>query len=309
MAAWDKIISHLTFALFLLWFNTEGSWSVTLHDILGPSEVQNNSRPYVLLDCDFSINISEREGMILKWYLNGKTIYQWIPPRRPQGLGALRGKINLDYDASPDPWQRHRGLYIYSPSIEMSGDYTCKISTLENEVYKTKRMTVYVPPRQIHVGYTKARTARESVNVTCMADHVYPEPQMRLYHGTGTARTPVAEVEERVAQYHDRAWQKILFVVLADRTLKPHNVFQCELVIPGTNYVNSAKTGYSPKNPTVMASASGTMSCPKLDIKVLQALWILSLLFWRSVSLNHYHQHNLSCSMKLSNSIRLSNSS
>lgn len=60
-----------------------------------------------------------------------------------QGLGALRGKINLDYDASPDPWQRHRGLYIYTPSIEMSGDYTCKISTLENEVFKTKRMTVY----------------------------------------------------------------------------------------------------------------------------------------------------------------------
>ena len=25
----------------------------------------------------------------------------------------------------------------------MSGDYTCKISTLENEVSKTKRMTVY----------------------------------------------------------------------------------------------------------------------------------------------------------------------
>ena len=60
-----------------------------------------------------------------------------------QGLGALRGKINLDYDASPDPWKRHKGLYIHSPTIEMSGDYTCKISTLENEVSKTKRMTVY----------------------------------------------------------------------------------------------------------------------------------------------------------------------
>ena len=63
-----------------------------------------------------------------------------------QGLGALRGKINLDYDASPDPWKRHKGLYIHSPTIEMSGDYTCKISTLENEVSKTKRMTVYGEP-------------------------------------------------------------------------------------------------------------------------------------------------------------------
>ena len=55
----------------------------------------------------------------------------------------MRGKINLDHDISPDPWERHRGLYLYAPSIDMSGDYTCKISTLQNEVSKTKKMTVY----------------------------------------------------------------------------------------------------------------------------------------------------------------------
>lgn len=60
-----------------------------------------------------------------------------------QGLGAMRGKINLDYDISPDHWGRHRALYLYWPTIEMSGDYTCKISTLQNEASKTKRMTIY----------------------------------------------------------------------------------------------------------------------------------------------------------------------
>jgi len=44
----------------------------------------------------------ERKGMVLKWYLNSQTvpIYQWIPPSRPQGLGAMRGKIDLDFEIS-----------------------------------------------------------------------------------------------------------------------------------------------------------------------------------------------------------------
>jgi hypothetical protein len=46
----------------------------------------------------------ERKGMVLKWYLNSHTvpIYQWIPPSRPQGLGAMRGKIDLDFEISKE---------------------------------------------------------------------------------------------------------------------------------------------------------------------------------------------------------------
>ena len=55
----------------------------------------------------------------------------------------MRGKIDLDYEISSDPYSRHRALFVYSPTIEMSGDYTCKISTLENEVMMTKKMVVY----------------------------------------------------------------------------------------------------------------------------------------------------------------------
>ena len=42
--------------------------------------------------------------MVLKWYLNSQTvpIYQWIPPSRPQGLGAMRGKIDLDFEISKE---------------------------------------------------------------------------------------------------------------------------------------------------------------------------------------------------------------
>ena len=44
----------------------------------------NDSLRHVVLDCRYSLNHTEKDGMILKWYLNGVTIYQWIPPARPQ---------------------------------------------------------------------------------------------------------------------------------------------------------------------------------------------------------------------------------
>ena len=64
----------------------------------------------------------------------------------------MRGKIDLDYDVSPDPSERHRALYLYWPTIEMTGDYTCKISTIQNDVSQTKKMTVYGKIRNRHVS-------------------------------------------------------------------------------------------------------------------------------------------------------------
>ena len=69
-----------------------------------------------------------------------------------KGLGAMRGKIDLDYDVSPDPSERHRALYLYWPTTQMTGDYTCKISTLQNEVSQTKKMTVYGKTLQFYVS-------------------------------------------------------------------------------------------------------------------------------------------------------------
>ena len=61
-----------------------GTCSVILHDVLVPAVIQNGTVPFVVLDCHYSMNHSEKDGMILKWYLNGRTVYQWIPPTHPQ---------------------------------------------------------------------------------------------------------------------------------------------------------------------------------------------------------------------------------
>ena len=41
---------------------------------------------------NYSLNHSEKDGMILKWYFNGKTIFQWIPPSKPK-VGLLSNLV------------------------------------------------------------------------------------------------------------------------------------------------------------------------------------------------------------------------
>ena len=67
-----------------------GTSSVKMHGLVVPSEIQNDTETFVVLDCQYSLNHTEKDGMILKWYLNGITIYQWIPPARPQVIEMFR---------------------------------------------------------------------------------------------------------------------------------------------------------------------------------------------------------------------------
>lgn len=222
---------------FILWMVTRGTTSVVLKEVKVPTMVQNATLSHVILDCIYSLNHSEKDGMILKWYFNGKTIFQWIPPSKPKGVGMMKGRINLDYEHSPDPYDRHRALYMYWPTTEMTGDYTCKVSTLQNDVTGTKRMTVFEPPRLVQINRNKGHDIVESVNVSCIADHVFPEPTIDLYHGQGPSRTRLKGIIEKAVQYHSGAWQKIIFVVLADKSLHVENVFECVVRLPETPYL------------------------------------------------------------------------
>jgi len=77
----------------------------------------------VTLDCDYTVEEEEKVGLVVKWTLNKKPVYQWIPNQRPQDLGVLRGKLNLTYKADEDPYKMYRALKIMRPSVELTGKY------------------------------------------------------------------------------------------------------------------------------------------------------------------------------------------
>lgn len=58
----------------------------------------------VVLDCEYGATqpLGVKEGLVVKWFFNGSSglVHQWIPPMRPQVIGLLKGKVELNYRIS-----------------------------------------------------------------------------------------------------------------------------------------------------------------------------------------------------------------
>lgn len=108
-----------------------------------PEIIQLGGQDSVVLDCNYVME--DTKGLVVKWFFKNKTqVYQWIPTEnQPQGLGILRGKLDLSYRVSDDPYKSHRALRIVNPGTELSGEYTCVVSTFLAEDMRTKQMTVF----------------------------------------------------------------------------------------------------------------------------------------------------------------------
>ena len=102
----------------------------------------------ILLDCDFDYDADEKVQLDIKWYFNSEPspFYQWVPEKmsRPQIIGdKFRQHVDLDHVAHNDSHKRHRALLLIKPTTELSGTYTCKVSTFISEDIRRKRMIVY----------------------------------------------------------------------------------------------------------------------------------------------------------------------
>ena len=109
------------------------------------------STKFVILDCNYELEDPSlslaKVGLVVKWYLNGYSnmVYQWIPPKSPQGHGVLKDNLNLDYTITNEPYTKHRALYIINPTANFTGDYTCQVSSIihEGDASKNALMTVH----------------------------------------------------------------------------------------------------------------------------------------------------------------------
>lgn len=133
-----------SFFFFLLHFLITGVESVSITSIKVPPAVENGSAP-VVLDCEYSLGAAEKQGLVVQWFLKDHPVpvYQWIPGKRPQDNGPLKGRLNLEYRASEDPYHRHRALEIVRPSTELGGEYRCKVATFDNEDTAQANMVVF----------------------------------------------------------------------------------------------------------------------------------------------------------------------
>ena len=61
----------------------------------------------------------------------------------------------------------------------------------------------------------------------------------------------MGNAEEKMARYYDGAWQKIIYVVLADKSLPAKNTFECEMLLPHTSIKEIKTIFYAPSKVSI----------------------------------------------------------
>ena len=125
-----------------------GAYGVQITDLRVPNGVRNGTGNAAVLDCDYTLKPDEinlNAGLVIKWYFdnNPVPVYQWIIGKKPQGLGILKGRLNLNHRVSDHNYTMHRALYIVNPTTELSGEYKCLVSSFNGEDFQSKTMLVY----------------------------------------------------------------------------------------------------------------------------------------------------------------------
>ncbi|CAG5057503.1 unnamed protein product [Parnassius apollo] len=245
-----------------------------------PEIIQYGLQDAVILDCDYTYG-NNTSGLGVKWFFRNKArpVYQWIVSQKPQDMGILRGRVDLAYRASSDPLKMYRALRIVKPDTDISGDYTCVVSTFMEEDSRTKQMIVFVPETNFRLILNK--TADDTVNVICAADGAFPAPNLTL----ATPEMRLDGVSHELKLVNGR-YSAVASVTLLDADLPSPAEFICTLRIPLANYAVRKEAIYypgsisiTPEMPTAadmqLAAAigsEGTSTCTVTALVLLPAL-------------------------------------
>lgn len=232
--------------------------SLEIVEIKGPSYVVNGSKSQLVLDCQYELTDNDKEGMVVKWYYNRQPfpVYQWIPNNVPQDLGILKGRLNLNYQVSTDVYSKHRALAILNPTTELTGEYTCWISSFSSEDFERKQLIVYAPAVDMSMTYIKP--SDDSVIVSCRAGGIYPAPNIALYRSSSNARIAIEGAKIETLHFPDLRYYNISIEhEVFDYELVSETMFDCVLTIPGTDYEVHEEIVYFPGVPAIESSVSG----------------------------------------------------
>ncbi|KAG0727094.1 hypothetical protein GWK47_035362 [Chionoecetes opilio] len=173
-------------------------------------------------------------------------VYQWIPPRLPQALGVLAGRVNTTFRVSSDPWAAHRALYIPRPHPVLSGQYSCTVSTFEDEDTRVAHFLVWKAPKRVELKYW--RPSEHLVNITCHIAGAAPRPKFTLFTHeiNGTNRQEVS-VRGQAGQRVEGLWQDEVWGLIVWAETPPETVVGCTLLLPGTKQTHTTTRAYYPE--------------------------------------------------------------
>ncbi|OAD57822.1 hypothetical protein WN48_01531 [Eufriesea mexicana] len=125
-------------------------WQLVIKSVNVPPTVKADDTDYVILDCDYDLENTSNKGLVVKWFFNTNEVaYQWIYGRDPLAGDTARKYVDLKYKASDDPYTKYRAMKLNKPGIDLTGEYTCVISTFADERSASASMVVYYEANEV----------------------------------------------------------------------------------------------------------------------------------------------------------------
>ncbi|XP_042147703.1 uncharacterized protein LOC8052182 [Ixodes scapularis] len=133
----------------------QGVLCVAIWKLSVPRWVQNGTEDPVLLDCEYVYNENDVR-LVVKWFFNDmlEPVYQWIPELNArQTSGILSGRLDDSFKVGGPKDSQYRALRIIRPTTELSGRYTCVVSSMAGHDSREQSMMVYVPAKNFTLTY------------------------------------------------------------------------------------------------------------------------------------------------------------
>ncbi|XP_067138437.1 uncharacterized protein [Centruroides vittatus] len=238
------VVTFLTFTLISNFFVE----AVEIRRISVPKWVQNGTDS-VILDCEYVYNENDIR-LVVKWFFNDnlEPVYQWIPELNMRHTsGILQGRLDLNFSVNTvDAYSRYRALKVLNPTTELSGKYTCLVTSLAGQDSREQNMTVYVPAATFDVNYIETG---KDLNLTCEAQGLYPRPNLRLYLlSSGETMRQQLEAKKTVEKQSHGVYNIQLHRMIPSLGLQKSegSVFECQLEIQGSTYTSTKRIAYYP---------------------------------------------------------------
>lgn len=213
-----------------------------------PRFVKNGTEKAVVLDCEYELSsdAADRQGLVVKWFLDNDPVplYQWIPEISVgRHVGPmLRDRLDLFFSVpNGTDLNKYRALKLVRPTTELSGLYTCQVSSLIGQDSRSGNMTVFAPPQNVTFSITSPEANETVGGVECTAQHALPAPQVTFRIlwsiGLNNQSSELSAVETDISPSSDPGFYDVQatgrFDVARLPPRKGSTEFQCIISVPG----------------------------------------------------------------------------
>lgn len=113
-----------------------------------PERIENGTKESIVLDCIYSLDENtDNIKLVIKWFFKDDPvpIYQWIPEFDSRTYSRrFENRINKNFSIPHGTrFTKYRGVNLVNITTDLSGTYSCHVSSITSQDYKKKDLIVY----------------------------------------------------------------------------------------------------------------------------------------------------------------------